>query len=170
MITSCTNTAPKDKPGKTYAIDTTLLKPANVAKADIAFFDTLCAKYLTFPTVHGNTIPDSLVPIKAFTVRAADLFAALGVSDSVQHTYDNIRVYFGYSQKEDEFKLYIVPVADANIADTISGRDVLLDHSGRPAPMPHDHPLADRYVLDLNAPCPSLCDVSSPLMKATSHK
>ncbi len=169
-ITSCTNTTTKDTHEKTYTIDTSLLTPADIAKADIAYFDTLCMKYLTFPPVNGHSIPASQVPIKAFTIRAEDLFAALGVSDSVQHIYNNIRVYFAYNQSQNQFKLYIVPVLSADIADTIPGRDVLLDHSGNPIPRPNTPPLADRYVLDLNAPCPSLCDVSTPLMKATSHK
>ncbi|MBS1772059.1 MAG: hypothetical protein JST82_04320 [Bacteroidetes bacterium] len=168
-ITSCTSKTQKRTDNiKSYSVDTSLLVSAVIAQKDIAFFDTLCMKYITYPSGYDSQANN--IPIKGFTIRAEDILAAIGISDSVPHQFDDIRVYLGYNQSQNKFKLYILPVDKANIADSISGTDVLLNRNGDPVPGPHDKPLTDKYVLDLNAPCPSLCDVNSPLLNANNNK
>lgn len=115
-------------------------------------------------------------PIHAFTIRAVDLLAALGmpatlaVSDSCR--FKHIRVYMGYDSSKAGFKLYIVPVDGAclkgkNSSTWYAGTDVLLDKYANPIMAAESGSSGmvstDTYVLDLNAPCPNTCPKETPL-------
>jgi hypothetical protein len=94
------------------------------------------------------------VPIRAYTIHGEDLMEALGMdtTEPIPHRYSHIRAYLGLDSLSN-FKLYLTPVEGANLAAVpkIAGTDVILsDESGE-------------YVLDLNAPCPATCDITSPL-------
>ena len=138
-----------------------VLKPLATAQADIENFDTLSSYIIrTVDSITGHTSPrDENTCIKAFTVRAVDLYAAMGVDQaSIPNTpYDHIRVYLGYSTESHNFKLYIVPVNGADVRAWIPGEDLTLNANGSPEP-------GGTHVLDLNAPCPNLCDQNSPLV------
>lgn len=147
---------------------TSTLYPAAEAQGDIAYFDTLCSKFIS-SALHDSSVNYANVPIRAFTIRAVDLFAAMGmkVQDSVK--FEHIRVYLGYSKEANQFKLFILPVQNANIVDSNAGSDVLLDSTGNYLPPSDKFPLPpgfliNKYVLDLNAPCPNLCDTRTPLI------
>ena len=119
----------------------------DTAKSDIHRYDDACRDFFN----------DS-VPIRAFTVRAADLFEALGMPvayyDSVK--YQHARVYLGLDAYK-HFKIFFTPVADANLDPGVMspGKDIILQG------LPGDGKA--KYVLDLNAPCPNTCDTQSPL-------
>ncbi len=83
------------------------------------------------------------VPIRSYQIHASDMLNILGISDSIAYTYPHGRVYLGLDANY-HFKLYMTPV-NKNDKDTILG------------------PKTGKYVFDLNAPCPSTCDVTSPL-------
>jgi hypothetical protein len=115
-------------------------------------------------------------PIHAFTIRAVDLLAALGMSptlaDDSSCRFKHIRVYMGYDSLKAGFKLYIVPVDGAclkgeNSSMWYAGTDVFLDKHATPV-MAVDSgsngmASTDTYVLDLNAPCPNTCPKETPL-------
>ncbi|MEO5912319.1 MAG: hypothetical protein ABIP95_15640 [Pelobium sp.] len=127
-------------------------------KANIKAYDSICR--IQFKTI----------PIKSFTVRAVDLFGAMGMpgnyADNSICKYPHIRVYLGYDVKLGVFKLYVVPVEGADLAKGISGKDVILNKKGIPITKKENmiNGGNDQYVLDLNAPCPNTCDETSPLM------
>ncbi len=96
-----------------------------------------------------------IVPIKAYTIHAEDLMEVLGIpeTDPKIYKYDHVRAYLGLDTL-NQFKLYLTPVEGANLSAVpkIAGNDVILKNAeGAP------------YVLDLNAPCPATCDLTSPL-------
>lgn len=128
------------------------------AKANIKAYDSICR--IQFKTV----------PIKSFTVRAVDLFGAMGMpgkyADNSICKYPHIRVYLGYDVKLSTFKLYVVPVEGADLVKNIPGKDIILDKNGNPITLKGKIGDGDddEYVLDLNAPCPNTCDPTSPLM------
>ncbi len=104
------------------------------------------------------------IPIKAFTIRAADLLQALGLPEKTPVNYTHARVYLGMD-KNNQFRLFFTPVEGASIKNGIAGQDVILKG-------PHKHGLADAdnslatdgsYVLDFTAPCPNTCPNGSPL-------
>lgn len=92
---------------------------------------------------------------KAFLVSKCDLLSVLGIPVATDSQFDYVRVYFGLTSANTP-KLYLTPVVGADPAAGIAGRDTILvgpTGSGLPA----------QYVLDLNFPCPNLCDPRSPL-------
>lgn len=135
-----------------------ILYPADSAIVDIASFDSLCA-------VH---FPPNAQPAKAFTISAIDLLSALGMPfDSTACKFDYVRVYMGYNPQH-QFKLFVVPVEGTHIGTPKdnAGRDCLLNANGHAVlPRPGSNDSTDLYVLDLNTPCPSTCDMGSPLMQ-----
>jgi len=158
-ICSCTPKQPGN--GQHEITLDSVLKPLATAQADIQSFDSissLVVRIADSATGHEPTTGEHTT-IKAFTVRAVDLYAAMGVEEgSIPNTpYDHIRVYLGYNIEAHNFKLYIVPVEGANIQENIPGKDMTLSANGTPEP-------GGTYVLDLNAPCPNLCDPSSQLV------
>ncbi len=136
------------------------------AHNDIQLFDSLSKAYL------GDSIP-----IRAYTIRAVDLLGAMGMpgelADSSLCKYKYIRVYLGY-RRNVGFKLYIVPVQDANLAQLKGGIDIMLNSEGKG--LPFNKPKTgfyneEEYVLDLNAPCPNTCATDpSPLTATVSKK
>ncbi len=102
------------------------------------------------------------VPIKAYTIHAADLLEVVGldIADSSLCRYKHARAYLGLDTLQ-RFKLYFTPVdsADLDAVPILAGKDVILkDKAGA------------SYVLDLNAPCPMTCDFTSPLYYEGSMK
>lgn len=133
-----------------------VLYAADTAIGNIYCFDTLCESHL------GDSIP-----IRSFTIRSIDLLTALGIpADSAR--YQHARVYLAFNNCTNDFKLFIVPVDSADLDAGIVGNDILLDSTGHGVP-PKNHKqytpaeLHSKYVLDLNTPCPSICDINSPL-------
>lgn len=116
-------------------------------------------------------------PIKAFTVRGADLMEALDL-DSLIPTNEKarqafidttaIRVYMGVDSIPDtsekkfhyEFKLFVANVNKSSYSKNEPGVDVFFSSKKVKAPKLGG---ADDYVLDFNAPCPTTCPTSSPL-------
>lgn len=94
------------------------------------------------------------IPIKAYTIHADDMLMALGIDPStVECQYSHARVYIGLNDSS-EFKLYFTPVVDANLQPDVmaAGRDTILSDAD-----------GNKFVMDLNAPCPNTCDNTSPL-------
>lgn len=119
-------------------------------------------------------------PVLAYTVRAVDLLAAMGMNptlaDSAECRYKHIRVYLGFDPARKGFKLYITPVDGACLQDKDStrwkaGKDVFLDKNGNIInPVQMKNYTADQaYVLDLNAPCPNTCP-EEPTFQTTVKK
>lgn len=155
---ACNNAKQPDQPppGSEPTPVTDVLCPLETATTDIATFGALCKEFV-HDTSGGKV---EKVPIKGFTIRSVDLFAAMGMAIPADPPpYDHIRIYLAY-RLNDGFKVYLVPVDSANLADGNPGRDLVLDSEGHPNP-PEGAP---RFVLDLNAPCPSICDINSPLL------
>jgi len=116
-------------------------------------------------------------PIKAFTVRGADLMEALDL-DSLIPTNEKqrqafidttaIRVYMGIDSIPDtsakkfhyQFKLFVANVNKSSYSKNEPGEDVFF--SSVKVKLPQS-PADDSYVLDFNTPCPTTCPTSSPL-------
>lgn len=117
--------------------------PLAVAQDNIERYTNKCGEVL------------GIVPIKAYTIHAEDLMEVLGIpEDSTKiYKYDHVRAYLGLDTL-NQFKLYLTPVEGANLSASpkIAGTDVILKN-----------PEGAPYVLDLNAPCPATCDLTSPL-------
>ncbi|MCW3465004.1 hypothetical protein [Chitinophaga nivalis] len=107
-------------------------------------------------------------PVEAYTIRAVDLLTAMGMpasmADSAICRFKHVRVYLGYHEQAG-FKLYVVPVDNACLKGSDprkwnAGTDVMLDKQANPimeSISPSGMANYDRYVLDLNAPCPNTC-------------
>jgi hypothetical protein len=140
-----------------------VLMPLKTARQSITRLDKLCEDSLGYQ-----------LPIRAYTIRAEELFAAMGMPDTLANSalckYKHIRVYLGFQEKKG-FKLFLVPVEGANISGTdsskwVGGRDLMLDSNGtaiRHVPGKATLP-TDEFVLDLNAPCPNTCAADSSLI------
>lgn len=148
----CRPAASSDAGERSSAAVKRVLYPADIARLDIQRYDSLC-QYVFRDTA----------AVRAFTIGAEDLLIALQLQTDIP-AYKHIRAYLGYTE-DGQFKLFIVPVKGAAIVDDegIAGTDVLLNKNGEPVENPGE-PLSAEYVLDLNAPCPSICDYQSPLM------
>jgi hypothetical protein len=133
---------------------------------DTAYFGVFCRDSLHIPE-----------PIIGYTVRAEDLLAALNLSPSIveaDSVFKHIRVYIGYDKDSSKFKLFLVPVKDADLSGGDhtkwnAGRDILFDQDGVPhekpaSGSPHQVPATGDtdYVADLIAPCPNTCPLSGP--------
>lgn len=116
--------------------------PLSVAQDNIQRYTDKCSEVL------------GIVPIKAYTIHAEDLMEVLGIPDTTKiYKYDHVRAYLGLDTL-NQFKLYLTPVegADLSAVPKIAGTDVILKNAE-----------GAQYVLDLNAPCPATCDITSPL-------
>ncbi len=130
--------------------------PLAVAQDNIERYNNKCFEVL------------GIVPIKAYTIHAEDLMEVLGIPDVEPkiYKYDHVRAYLGMDTL-NQFKLYLTPVEGANLSAVpkVAGKDVILKNAD-----------GEQYVLDLNAPCPATCDISSPLyydnisLKDSIHK
>ena len=143
-----------------------ILLTADQAWRDTTYFGKFCRDSLHIPN-----------PIIGYTVRAEDLLAALNLSPSIveaDSVFKHIRVYIGYDKDSSKFKLFLVPVKDADLSGGDhnkwnAGRDILFDRDG----VPHEKPASggphqvpgvsdNDYVADLIAPCPNTCPLSGP--------
>lgn len=115
--------------------------PLSVAQDNIDRYTKKCSEVL------------GIVPIKAYTIHAEDLMEVLGIPDTASYKYHHVRAYLGMDTL-NQFKLYLTPVEGANlgVVPKIAGTDVILKNAE-----------GAQYVLDLNAPCPATCDITSPL-------
>jgi hypothetical protein len=148
-----TETKTEEQPKK-EAVTSNLLKssvrvPLKDAQDNIVRFNNMCLEKF------GS------VPIRAYTIHAADLLEVLGldVSDTTKCKYKYARAYLGLDSSND-FKLYLTPIDSADLSSSPkkAGKDVILkDKDGS-------------YVLDLNAPCPMTCDFTSPLYYESTIK
>ena len=139
-----------------------VLYPASSAQQDIAGFQNL------WNSLNSAGNLKTFNQIESFTVRAKDLIMAMGMDTSNLSSmlYDHVRVYLGYNQQNNAFKLFFVPVTGASICNDQPGNDVMIGSNGLPSPPPaggYAPGLQGLNVLDLNKPCPSLCDRSSVL-------
>jgi hypothetical protein len=93
------------------------------------------------------------VPIKAYTIRSADLLEVLGISAKTQVNYPAVRVYLGMDLN-NHFRMFLTPVEGANLDSAKAGKDKILQGK-------YKHGLADvatgQYVLDFTSPCPATC-------------
>lgn len=86
-------------------------------------------------------------PTYAFKVGHHDILAALGIKLPAEGKgLGMVRVYFGLATEDLNFKmrLFLVPLDSED-------RDILPEHDGK------------LKVYDFNLPCPTTCDVNSPL-------
>jgi hypothetical protein len=139
--------------------DTSIFEPADSAKKNIKYFETLCKQHL------------GITPIQYYTVRARDLFAAMGMdssilTDSNMYRYRYIRVTLALQENGTKFKLYIQPADTAylKVTDTANWkagralyfrRNGMIDSTSTPDTNPSIS--GGLYVADLNAPCPNTC-------------
>ena len=128
--------------------NTSVRVPLAVAKEDIKRYDSACTAMFS----------KTGVPIRAYTIHAADLLEVLGLpkSEVASCTYSHARVYLGLDPAF-KFKLYFTPVvgADLDPDKMAAGRDTILSDPATGAD--------GYYVFDLNAPCPKTCDEGSQL-------
>ena len=112
--------------------------------------------------------------ISAYTVNAEDLICALGlpIKELDNCVYKKIRVYLGYhidtsAGHSQGFKLFVVPVCttcnqDTIHCDSVAGCDLFFDYVNGNLSI-NTNPRLGSYVMDLNVPCPSLCDPKSQI-------
>jgi hypothetical protein len=112
--------------------------------------------------IFDTALVNDPVPIKAFTIHAADLLEAMGLPPSVQCTdslkYSYARIYLGLSA-ENEFKLYMTPVVDAKLSQNIGGKDVIRKgpYEGDVNGVTTGEVANGSYVMDFTSPCPKTC-------------
>lgn len=158
-FTACTQQQPA-----AAEIDQTATDSARLSMSRLLFsLDTAIRDVKTFDMLSREKLHDT-IPIKAFSIRSEDLLIAMGMKKRKDGSYTacefrDIRVYLGY---DTSFKLFIVPVKDADLDKGIAGTDVFLDKHCKPIPPHKDGAATTAYVLDLNAPCPNTC-ATSPL-------
>ncbi|WP_430402706.1 hypothetical protein [Fluviicola sp.] len=97
------------------------------------------------------------IPIRSYSINKSDIFGILGVTSVPNCTYDHCRVYIGLTA-EYKFKLYMTPTVlkvtrNSNGSIDSTYVDFIL----------YDSVNKRSFVYDLNAPCPSTCDKTSPL-------
>lgn len=158
LSVSCTN---NDRPvpdsvGAAIRLDSTdssVFRPWALAKEDIVYYDKLCNKLF-----HGDT------PIHYYTVRVQDLLAAMGADSSLLRSpgafrYPYVRVTLAFQQDVNQFKLYIQPVAGANLdsPEKKAGRALFFRRNGAIDSTLDPRSSDSGYVADLNAPCPNTC-------------
>lgn len=117
------------------------------ARIYIARYDTVFQKHF-----NGN------VPVKAFTIRAADLLEALGVSPKDTVKFHHARIYIGMDFS-NKFRLFLTPVEGAKIDENLPGRDVILNGPySKGSGKTKDFQVSQgEYVMDFTMPCPNSC-------------
>ena len=134
--------------------------PLDTVMKDRSHYDQVLNAFDSIVAKSKDVKWNKKIPIKAFTIRAVDLFEAMGipVSDTtkIKPRYKHIRVYLGMNYK-NEFKLFLTPVegADLNAVPPIAGRDVIL--KGKYKGLGDD----GDYMLDFTQPCPNTCPDSN---------
>ncbi|MEQ8473342.1 MAG: hypothetical protein RIC35_19250 [Marinoscillum sp.] len=112
--------------------------------------------------IFDTALVNDPVPIKAFTIHAADLLEAMGLPPNVQCTdslkYTYARIYLGLNSN-NEFKLYMTPVVDAKLSQNIGGKDVIRNgpYEGNVAGVTTGEVSNGSYVMDFTSPCPKTC-------------
>lgn len=116
------------------------------------------------------------VPTKAFTIHAEDFLEALGytqqqiidINANYPLPYHHARLYLGLDTTQNSLKLFLVPVAGADInpasAVQLAGNDQI--PQGAYQGYVQSAVTYGPHVYDLIAPCPGTCDYSSPLYQA----
>lgn len=140
-----------------------VLTPYAVAAEDIGRFERIQDTLLK----HANLSQfGTKTAITAYTIRAIDMLAAMGLPSSLvtskECQFKYARVYLAVDSML-KFKLYIVPVQDANLTDSIGGTDIYLNSKGKYKKPGMQQEDTDKYMLDLNAPCPSTCATNPPI-------
>jgi hypothetical protein len=167
VIVSCTNRTANSQNTAGWhhhlTADTAFLCSADSAQRDIQYLQSLNDSEIN-ERVFTNDFPT------AFTVNAEDLLMAMGIAYDADKIgeHKNIRIYMGYRPKSEArggFKLYIVPVSGISETET-AGNDMVIEKTAKELCIVKPKPdgLNTQYVLDLNAPCPSTCDINSPFM------
>jgi hypothetical protein len=140
---------PDKKPAPVLRENTAVKVPLLQAAQNTYRYDSLCKKVF-----------NDDVPIRAYTIHAADLLDVLGLDSSYLEycRYKHSRVYLGLDN-DYKFKLYFTPVvaADLSYDPPVAGRDTIM---GDPTAGPDG-----LFVFDLNAPCPRTCDENSQLYR-----
>jgi hypothetical protein len=162
--------------GKTEIIQDDCGQPMNNASLVLSHFTTARENIAVYDRLWRRQHGEKATPIHAFTIRAVDLLAALGMDPKLANAascrFKHIRVYLGHDSINTVFKLYIVPVDGAclkgeNSSTWEAGTDVFLDKQANPimAVDSGSNSMAstNTYVLDLNAPCPNTCAKETPL-------
>ena len=134
--------------------------PLDTAIKNIKFYDKNIKTYDSLVAKATGKVPDRKIPIKAFTIRAADLLESMGMSaaDTIKAKYKYVRIYLAMNHKSD-FKIYLTPVSGANlnISPAVAGKDVIMNGKYNGLASDGD------YVLDFTSPCPTTCPTGSPL-------
>lgn len=93
------------------------------------------------------------VPIKAYTVRAADLLEAMGLPPTENVPYTHARIYIGLDQSNN-FRLFLTPVegADLTANPPVLGKDVYMKWASTVGAAS-----VDEFVYDFTSPCPNSC-------------
>lgn len=136
---------------------TTTAQEATVAEYALPL-DTAIAYAKRYNYMANKVLKDP-APIRAYTIRAADLLEAMGLPlnyvDSAM--YDHVRVYIGMDAN-NKFRLLLTPVENADIANGKAGDDVILKgpfSSGNATS--GDPVMQGQYVMDFTGPCPNSC-------------
>jgi hypothetical protein len=164
IATRCSNPSPApDRVGNSVIpldpTDTSIFERYDHAQQNIKCFDSLSR------TILGDT------PIQYYTVRARDIFAAIGMDSSILkmpniYKYRYFRVTLAFKRDSNQFKLYIQPVSDSYLNAGDPGhwkagkalffkKDGTIDSTSTPDTNPSI--AGSLYVADLNAPCPNTC-------------
>lgn len=138
------------------------LKPNTITLDTFSLDNAKKCIHIFDSTWHSFDPSHQACPIKAFTIKAEDLLAALGITQPTSPLYTHVRVYLGLTPT-DTFKLFVVAVdSDGEGPHPLIGKDHffnVVEGSVHVDPAPH----SGHYVMDLNAPCPFTCDEASPL-------
>lgn len=132
--------------------------------------DTAISNIKRFLTMQGSYLKG--IVIRGYTIRAVDLFGALGIPgsyvDSPMCRYTHIRVYLGLD-RDSAFRLYILPTKNVSLDSSQGGQDLYLDSLGNILD-PTTQVAASPFVLDLNAPCPNTCATNPPLLPLPNER
>jgi hypothetical protein len=178
LILACMNTFPAFCQGPKNRN----LYPADTAYDKIQLFNELCPYiYFLNPLTWDITRVDSV--IRAYTISSKDLVTAMGLDTTKLQKgdikYEYIRAYIGLDTPSNKFKLFLVPVAGYKDSSD-GGKDVMLDSTGGgPTSYIYEYRaennlnprdgLKNKYVLDLNSPCPNFCSFITPFPTPNSN-
>lgn len=159
FLFACTQTEKKDsglEEGRQQADTAEYALPLDSAVLYINRYDSIAQAILKNPA-----------PVRAYTVRAADLLEALGLPENIKTKYKHVRAYVGMDLN-NQFRLFFTPVEGASIHETNPGKDIILKGAftrGLRGDTGIDATVIQNgeYVLDFTAPCPNTCPSDSPL-------
>lgn len=135
-----------NKTGESSAGDVALAEnqtPLEIARMNIKHYVDSC--YTFFNDSLGYQKVDTVNSIiRSYKVSNNDLLSVLGLSPDTDCQFYGCRVYLGLDASS-QFKLYFTPLDP-------KGEDIILMN-----------PSGEKYLLDLNAPCPSTCGLDTLL-------